>query len=98
MKIEIIFQVDIPSQDKYDANFYFDMVPFEVGRQRHGRDGRGQADLTNIVADLRERVLRHMRIKGEQGSDIIFKRVLQMDIRIVPSQVGRRLQPRRHMV
>ena len=79
-------------------DFFIDMVPFvEVGRHRHGRDGRGLPDLSRIVADVRECVQKHMQLKGERGSDMIFKRIVRMDIFIVLTQLGRRLQTRRHV-
>ena len=76
-------------------DFWFELVPFEVGRHRHGQDGNGQPNLSNIVNDLRERVMRRMQAQGKYGSDIIFKSIVYMDFYIIPSQLTRRLQPRR---
>ena len=45
--------------------------------------------------DLRERVMRRMQAQGKYGSDIIFKSIVYMDFYIIPSQLTRRLQPRR---
>ena len=56
LKVEMLFRVDIPQQNRFDVDFWFDLVPFEVGRHRHGQDGNGQPNLSNIVTEIRDRV------------------------------------------
>ena len=95
LKVEMKSIVDIEAADKYDVDFWLDLVPFEVGVFRHGGDGRGGINLDNVVGDLRTRVENHLQVQGKHGSEIVFKEVKYMDFYITPTAATRRLQPRR---
>ena len=98
LKMEMLSKVDIESRDEYDRDFWLDLVPFEVGVHRHGRDGGGGINLDNLIGDLRERVDNHTHLQGKHGSEINFKSVKHMDSYIAPTAFTRRLQPRRLLV
>jgi len=98
IKVDAAFIVDIPSLDKYDIIKHLNVIPFEVGVHRHGRDGNGRIDLTSIISDVRARLVKRMEEHGKDGSEIIFKEVSYIDWYIMPKAHTRRLQPRRYNV